>query len=109
MHEWTKEQAQIIKGVWSDNTGRLALTLIVERLAGLHTMSFDPANTFNTAFNEGRRSVGHDLMRAINTPLDKLVKDAPDESRRDRITTATERATAAALAGVTAKRRPSKR
>lgn len=95
-YNWTKEEAQLIKGVWSDQSGRLALTLVVERLCGLHQLSFDEANTFKTAWNEGRRSVGHDLSRAINTPLDKLVKEDTDGNRIDRISTATERAASTA-------------
>lgn len=82
-HDWTKEEAQIIKACWATEPGRLALNLIVERLCGL----MGPADT---DIEEGRRRVGIDLMRAINQPIDKLVKDNTHEPTR--VVTATERA-----------------
>lgn len=92
LYEWTKDEAQIIKAAWASDHGKMALTLIVERLAGIHAGSFS-SDALLMAFNEGRRFVGRELMTAINRPIDKLVK-APDEPRSNRPLTATERAAA---------------
>lgn len=102
MHEWTKEEANIIKAAWATDHGRLAINLVVERLAGLMSPAFDPSPTV-AAWKEGRRSVGIDLMRVINTPTDKLFKE-PDEPRR-RSLTATERANLTARGDLASTRR----
>ena len=86
----------MIKRLWADDGGRIALNMIITRLCGLHTMSFDPGNTFQTAYNEGRRSIGHDLMRVINTPTAKLFEGKDESDSRTNIPTATERAASAA-------------
>lgn len=88
-YEWNKDEAQIIKAAWSSDHGKQALLLIVERLCGIHTDPFHP-DPYIHARGAGRRTVGIDLMTAINTPLEKLVK-APDEHRSNRPITATER------------------
>ncbi len=87
-YSWTKEEAQIIKGIWATDAGQIALKLIVERLCGLHQLSFDDTNALKTAFNEGRRSVGYDLSRVINAPLPR---EEDDGTNRHAVATATER------------------
>ncbi len=87
---WTKDEVQIIKAAWNTDPGRFALSLIVDRLGGLHNNSFS-SDALQMAFNEGRRFVGIELKTAINLPVDKIVKE-PDEPRTSRILTATERA-----------------
>ncbi len=94
MYEFTKDEVQILKAAWATDPGRIALTVIVERLAGLMSDPFD-TNPYNHARNAGRRSVGVDLMRAINLPIEKVAKE-PDEPRSSRPITATERAERAA-------------
>lgn len=89
-YEYSKDEVQIIKAAWASEHGKQALMLIVERLCGIHADAFHP-DPYIHARGAGRRSVGVDLMRAINAPLDKLVK-APDEPRSNRPITATERA-----------------
>ena len=93
-HDWSKDEVQIIKAAWASDQGRLALNLIVERLAGLMAPSFD-TDALAMARNEGRRSIGVDLMRAINMPINAIVKE-PHEPRSNRPITATERADRAA-------------
>lgn len=97
-YDWKKDEVQIIKAAWASDHGKQALLLIVEKLAGIHADPFhqDP---YIHARGAGRRSVGIDLMRAINTPIDKLVK-APDERRSNRPVTATERAADAERASI---------
>ena len=89
-YAWTKDEVQIVKAAWATDPGRLALTVIVERLAALHGASFSP-DALTMAFHEGRRFVGRELMIAINNPVEKIVKE-PDEPRSNRPVTATERA-----------------
>lgn len=85
-HVWTKDEVQIVKAAWATDPGRLALTLIVERICNL----MGPANT---DIEEGRRRVGIDLMAAINLPLDKLIEETHgDDNQRGKPVTATERA-----------------
>ena len=96
MHEWTKDEAQIIKACWASDAGKEALSLVVERLCNL----MGPADN---AIEEGRRRVGIDLMRAVNLPLDKLIKEDTHEPAR--VVTATERAGRSAGIGRTTKPR----
>ena len=70
--------------------GSIALTVIVERLCGIHGDPFD-ADPCIHARNAGRRSVGVDLMRAINSKIEQLVKE-PHEPRSAKPISATERA-----------------
>ena len=74
MHEWTKEEVQIIKAAWATDAGRVALEVIVGRIAGLHGTTYND-NALRMAHSEGRRSVGHDLMRAINLKIENVVKE----------------------------------
>jgi Cu/Ag efflux pump CusA len=97
LYPWSKDEAQIIKAAWATDPGRLALNLVVERLAGLMGPAFD-SDALVMAHREGRRSVGVDLMRAINMKIEQLVKE-DNEPRSSRIATATERAERAADAG----------
>jgi hypothetical protein len=89
LYAWSRDEVQIIKAAWSTDAGRLALTVIVEHLAGLQSSTYDD-NPGRMAHSEGRRSVGIDLMRAINLPMDKLMETRPDD--RHGTLTATERA-----------------
>lgn len=89
-YPWTKDEVQIIKAAWATDPGRLALSLIVERLGNLHGASFSP-DPYMTAFMEGRRNVARELMVAINNPAEKIVKEAPNEFGHGPIS-ATERA-----------------
>ena len=102
-YAWTKEEAQIIKACWATDAGALALQLVVERLGRLHggTLSSD---ALQMAHSEGRRSLAIDLMDAINTPLDRLVKEEPLEHGHPPIT-ATERAAQAAAGQHTTRKR----
>lgn len=95
-YEFSKEEVQIIKGAWASDTGRLALTIIVDRLAALQGRSFVVGDQHLTSFNEGRRWIGQQLARAINAPMDKLVKETTNEPRTGRVLSATERAERAA-------------
>lgn len=102
MHEWTKDELQIIKAAWATDAGRLALSIVVERLAGLHGSTYHD-NPQRMAHSEGRRSVGIDLMRAVNLPIEKII-EAPKDDRHGPIT-ATERAALAAAISSGARRR----
>ena len=93
-YPWTKDEVQIIKAAWATDQGRLALSLIVERLGNLHGASFAP-DPYLTAFYEGRRNVARELMVAINNPVEKIVKEEPNEFGHGTLS-ATERANRAA-------------
>lgn len=104
-YPWTAEEVQIIKGCWADPNGRLALTLIVERLGILHGQAFD-SDALRMAWHEGRRFVAREIMAAINNPVEKLVID-DDTGSSSRPLTATERVVRAAAGSVhPAARRP---
>lgn len=90
VYPWSKDDVQIIKAAAASDAGRLALNLIVDRLAGIQAGSFS-SDALQMAFNEGRRFVGIELSRVINNPMDKIVRE-PDEPRSSRLLTATERA-----------------
>lgn len=89
-YPFTKEEVSIIKAAWANDAGRLALELIVDRLGLMHGHSIDSDPVAN-ALLPGRRFVAVELARAINTPLDKFVKDTDDRSS-SRPLSATERA-----------------
>lgn len=90
---WSKEAVQAIKACWSTNEGRIALAFVVESLGLLHgdSESLDP---HDMAFTKGRRFVARELMIAINSPIDAIIKEPDDRPARP--LTATERANAAA-------------
>lgn len=93
-HRWTKAEVELIKRVWQDDAGRLALVLIVEGLCGLYRDPFMAESARATDYGLGRRSIGVDLMAAINLPLSELAKEETHE--RHGTLTATERAARAA-------------
>jgi len=103
LYPWSKDEVQVVKAAWASEHGRIALNLIVERLAGLMAPSFS-TDPLVMARAEGRRSVGVDLMRAINMKLEQLVKE-PHEPRTGRIPTATERAERTAAGELAAAKR----
>ena len=90
---WSKDSAEAIKACWATPEGRLALAIVVEHLGLIHGDS-DSLDPNVMAFTKGRRFVARELMKAINTPLDKLSKE-PDD-RPNRPLTGTERAHVAA-------------
>lgn len=94
MYEFSRDEVQILKAAWATDPGRVALTVIVERMSGLMSDTFD-ADPYTHARNSGRRSLGVDLMRAINLPIEKVAQE-PHEPRSSRPITATERAERAA-------------
>jgi hypothetical protein len=90
-YPWTKEEVQSVKAAWASDAGRVALTIIVERLANIHGASFSN-NPLEMAFNEGARFIGRELMAAINQPVEKIVKEPDEPHSRTRVPTGTERA-----------------
>jgi hypothetical protein len=104
--EWTKQEAQMIKRLWSNPETRPAMQLIIEELGMLHRPSFNP-DSHITAFNEGRRYVAIALTAAINADL-RAEDDGSSDTNRSPIPTATERAAVRAAegaAGATKRRR----
>ncbi len=89
-YPFSKEEVSILKAAWASDAGKLAITLIIERLGQLHGHSIS-ADPIEQALLPGRRFVAVELARAINTPLDQFAKDADDRSS-SRPVSATERA-----------------
>lgn len=102
-YEWSKEDASRLKAVWNGSGDphmqRAAVQHLVEIICGINRIGFDPTNTHMSAFNAGRRWVARQLQNAITLPLDKLVKEEPNEPRTNGVVTATERANRAAAGG----------
>lgn len=92
-HTWTKREVEMIKALYADPGGRLALEMIMERLGMLTGPSF-ASDPYATAFNEGRRFVAREIAAAINLPIEHLIQEEPHG--RSRVITATERAERAA-------------
>lgn len=86
--DWSKDDVQTIKAAWASEH-KHALLLIVERLGNLHGGPHSLSHE-DLAFDAGRKFVARELTIAINTPLDKFVKD--QNERANRTLTATERA-----------------
>ena len=113
-YAWSKADLDLFTAVWNGQADahaqRRVITHIVEMLCGTNRISFVAGSPDMTAFNEGRRWVARQLQNAITLPVDRLVKEEPDE-RRIRPATATERAnspTAPGVAGARARRASSK-
>lgn len=104
-YPWTKQEAALVRRLWDDEGGRKVLTMLLERMCGLSSLSMS-SDPHLTSFNEGRRWVGRQLLDAIETPVELLVHEEPDE--RTTVVTATERArrVAAGLAPDGSTRRP---
>ena len=64
---------------------RLALTFIIETVAGTYEMSHQPENPHDTSFAEGKRFVGNQLIKFVKLNLSALRKkdgrSRPDSSR----------------------------
>jgi len=82
-YDWPKEEAAILKAVWDGGGDKLvqrrALVHLVEILCGVNQVGFDPTNPNMTAFNAGRKWVARQIQNAITLPLDRLVKDKPND------------------------------
>lgn len=78
--DYTEAEVQAIRAVWrgeaSARQQRMALDMIV-RAAGTHDMSYRPGDVHATAFAEGRRKVGLDIIWLIN--------QAPTKTNPDKI------------------------
>lgn len=107
-YEWSKADATRIKAVFDGNADphmqRQAVIHLVEILCGINQIGFDPENSHVTAFNAGRRWVARQVQNAITIPLDRLVKEEPNEPRSIQPISATERAARAAVTGSPVKR-----
>lgn len=105
-YDWPKEEAIKLKAVFNGSGDahmqRMAIQHIVEILGGVNKVGFDPDNMQMTAFHAGRKWVARQLQNAITLPLDRLVKEEPNEPRTNGVISTTERANRAA--GRTAKR-----
>ena len=69
----------LARGEATEDQQRRALRLIVEDIAGLYRLSYDPDSDRQTAFAEGRRSVGHVIVGLIKINLGAV--KAADERR----------------------------
>jgi hypothetical protein len=103
-YAFTKEEVQILKAAWTETHARLALNLIIDRICGVMGSSFVPGDPHATAFLEGVRWPAQQIAIAINTPLDKLIQEPPNESPGTPVLTATERAARGAANYARAKR-----
>lgn len=68
------------EGVANEHQQQLALRAIVEKIARVHDMSFRPGGSDGeraTAFAEGKRYVGAQIVRAINLPMTMSGDHAP--------------------------------
>lgn len=102
-YRWSKEEAVRFKALWDgsadQHTQRMAVRHLVEIVCGINRIPFDPDNTHMTAFNSGRQWVGRQIQNAVTIPLDKLVKEEPNEPHADRaVPTASDRVAARAIA-----------
>ena len=75
----------LARGEAGDIEQKRALKCIVEELAGTYAMTFDPESDRQTAFAEGRRSVGRAIVGIINTNL-AAVKAADERIAARRVT-----------------------
>lgn len=80
--DYTESEVQAVRALYrgeaSARQQRMALDCIV-RFAGTHDMSYRPADPHATAFAEGRRKVGLDIVWLIN--------QAPTKTDPDKIST----------------------
>ena len=80
--DYTEAEVQALRAVWrseaSERQQRMALDLIV-RMAGTHDMSYRPGDAHATAFAEGRRKVGLDIIW--------LIMQAPTKTDPEKIAT----------------------
>lgn len=109
-YDWSKADANRVKTVFDGtadpHSQRQAVVHMVEILCGINQIGFDPENPHMTAFNAGRRWVARQIQNAITIPLDKLVKEEPNEPRPVHPISTTERAARAAVAGSKPAKRP---
>lgn len=88
-HAWTKTELQFLKTAWSDEHGRRAINVIVDSLCRLTGSAMVIGDSHMSAHLEGRRWVAQQIATAVNTPIEKLLKEDPNEPAR--VLTATER------------------
>jgi hypothetical protein len=97
-HEWTKEGAQLIQSLLGGSTDEYtrarAVDYIVNELGALSYTPLVPGSPDVTAFNIGRQWMARQLQIVQNTPANQLPikKEAQNERRISRVSTATERA-----------------
>lgn len=79
--EWEKFDASCIqalaRGDADERQQKHALTVIVEKLAGTYEHTFVPREADTSAYLEGRRSVGLQIVKLIKVDL-ALIKDKPN-------------------------------
>jgi hypothetical protein len=71
------------RGEASAEQQALLLNWIVYSLSGLHHASYSPRSDRDTAFAEGKRHVGLELMRVLKAPVDLLKPVAVKLKRHD--------------------------
>jgi hypothetical protein len=89
-----KWEIEALRAMWQGQADagvcERAMKLIIERFGRLYFSSHVPGDPYQTAFNEGRRAVAQDLMRALTSPIEDLTKEEehgpadPAERIRDR-------------------------
>ena len=87
-HNWTRADAEVIKGLSLTPEGKRALLIIVNQLGKLGASSYDD-NPYRMAHMEGRRWVAREISRIMLHELEAIVEEPHG---RTGIATATERA-----------------
>lgn len=64
------------QGEATEEQQRRVIKWIVNSACGTYKRTFDPAGDRETAFREGRRFVGTQIMRMLSEPLTELEKEA---------------------------------
>ena len=76
---WEKADAgalqALARGDANGHQQRRALDYIVKTLAGTYDLSYRPDSERDTAFAEGRRFVGLQIVKLLNLNLEKLTND----------------------------------
>ena len=76
---WEKADAgalqALARGEAAPHQQQRALKFLIESLAGTYDMTYRPESDRDTAFAEGRRFVGLQVVKLLNLKLEKLTHD----------------------------------
>ena len=62
----------MLAGTANEHQQKMALDWIIERACRARSMSYVKGDVHETAFNEGRRFAGHEIVRLITTDIEIL-------------------------------------
>lgn len=73
----------LAKGKAGEHQQQQALRAIVEKLCDYYGMSFHPDSERSTAFHEGKRFVGKEIVRMTKMPLKQLAEKEHERRNAD--------------------------